>query len=138
MDSLAPDVLEALGQLGSWEAQGGGNTSSRPSSVPQLSLLLQIAPIPRLAKPARSLQEPHAFLQPHLQPLLSLKTTPPDQNPGHPRSILVLSATELSLAGLHDLGCFTAGLHLPAKTSPRTSSGPWILPESRMKVIPGP
>ena len=25
-----------------------------------------------------------------------------------------------------------------AKTSPRTSSGPWILPDSRMKVIPGP
>lgn len=71
-------------------------------------------------------------------PCFHFKQPPPDPNPGHPRSILALSAPELSLAGLHDLGCFTAGLHLPAKISPRTSSGPWILPESRMKVIPGP
>lgn len=93
-------------------------------SPPQLSPLLQISPIPPPAKPVQPRPGASRFLAatPVITPFLSLQTTHPARIPAIQDQSL--SATEPSLAGLHDLGCLTAGLHFPAKYHPKLAQDP--------------
>lgn len=60
---------------------------------------------------------------------------PPGQNPSHPGSVPL---GHRALPGWPPRpGLFNSRSPFPCKVSPQTSSGSWLLPESRMKVTPG-
>ena len=119
-----PPVTRGLGRP-RWGQHHFRGPLPPPQAPSEPSSALSAPPnIPDQPSQSSRVQEPHASLQPHLLQRRSFHFKQP-----HPTRIPAiqdpsLSATEPSLAGLHDLGCFTAGLHFPAKSPPKLAQDP--------------